>query len=492
MKAGVFRRIPLVTRLTIAVVGLLTFGLFVGTASMVVFLQFRLVGQIDEQLTSTADTIGSVALETLTSDDEDSFALPSGHYIELHDAEYGDYVWLQDSTREEDGSPDLTEYTFPLVTDEVSNATTVPNTDGDAPWRVITIQTTHHGQPSGQMTIGLPLGDVQYTINLFLQRVLLVDMLVIMLGAIVGSLLVTRAMRPLRQIEAVAGRIAAGDLSQRVPQDMAPTTEVGSLAQSLNQMLSQVEQSFDHRRASEERMQRFVSDASHELRTPLATVRGYGELYRLGGIPDEEVPRAMGRVESEATRMTALVEDLVTLARLDEQRPMSPEEVELVVLAGDAAGDLRALDPSRAISVVGLTSTKVTAVWAWADSNQVRQVLANLIGNVVQHTAPGTPAEIAVGYKDGMAVIEVRDHGQGVPEKELERVFGRFYRRDISRSRVSGGTGLGLAIVEAIVTAHNGEASAHPTPGGGLTIRVTFPTVTRSPHSSLRDKFTRK
>ena len=253
------------------------------------------------------------------------------------------------------------------------------------------------------------------------------------------------------------------------------TTEVGSLATSLNAMLTQIEHSFAVQRASEERMRRFVSDASHELRTPLATVRGYGELYRIGGIPESQVSSAMVRIESEATRMTGLVSDLLQLARLDEGRPLDLQTVELTGLADDAAADVRVLDPDRVVAVVGPDGGAPAPVHAVADEQRVRQILANLTENARMHTPAGTPVEIAVGSEGRTAVLEVRDHGPGVPPAETERIFGRFYRLDSSRSRASGGSGLGLAIVAAIAAAHGGTTRASETPGGGLTITVTLP-----------------
>ncbi|MDO5496238.1 MAG: HAMP domain-containing sensor histidine kinase, partial [bacterium] len=371
-------RVPLVGRLTAAVVGLLSFGLITGTAAMVLFLQDRLIQQVDEQLQVTARAITSTpALEQIARGEVESGLIPSDYFVLMQDPSFGSPTeWAPDHTLESYGRPDLTGYEFPLATTDTPNAQTVPNTRDAAPWRVMTIATksSEAASPTGIMTIGLPMRSVDATLSVFLQRVLIVDLMVITLGALIGSLVVTRAMRPLRQIEVVAGRIATGDLSQRVPQSHPPTTEVGSLARSLNIMLTQIERSFAHRQASERRMRRFVSDASHELRTPLATVRGYGELYRLGGIPEEELPRAMGRVESEATRMSGLVNDLLVLARLDEERGLNLDEVDLVVLAADAVADLRALDPTRPVAVVGLDGEQVEPVVTLADSDQLRQV----------------------------------------------------------------------------------------------------------------------
>jgi two-component system OmpR family sensor kinase len=228
-------------------------------------------------------------------------------------------------------------------------------------------------------------------------------------------------------------------------------------------------------------MRRFVSDASHELRTPLATIRGYGELYRMGALdtPDK-VDDTMGRVEDAARRMGLLVNDLLVLARLDEGRPLRAERVDLVAMADDAAQDLVALDPSRTVRVVGLTSETVPpALVVTGDGDRLRQVLTNLVGNVARHTPAGSAAELALGTAGegplARAVVEVRDHGPGVSPEQAARMFERFYRADSSRNRESGGSGLGLAIVAAIVGAHWGHVTTRSPAEGGLVVRVELP-----------------
>ena len=300
---------------------------------------------------------------------------------------------------------------------------------------------------------------------------------IVLLGAAAGTWAVRRSLKPLREIETTAAAIAAGDLSQRVPA-ASEHTEVGRLSAALNGMLAQIEQAFGAQTASEARMRRFVADASHELRTPLATIRGYGELYRMGALTTtDQVDDTMRRIEQSATRMGALVEDLLALARLDEGRPMRTGPVDLTVLAADAVSDLHALDPARPTRLVpledGAQSGPCVVV---GEESRLRQVLANLVGNAVQHTPSGTPVEIAVGLlPSGEGAIEVRDHGPGIDPEHAARVFERFYRVDASRGRDSGGAGLGMAIVAAIVAAHDGSVRLAQTPGGGTTVRVALP-----------------
>jgi two-component system OmpR family sensor kinase len=246
-------------------------------------------------------------------------------------------------------------------------------------------------------------------------------------------------------------------------------------------MLAQIEQSFAAREASEDKMRQFVADASHELRTPLAAVRGYAELYRQGAVrAPEEVASAMSRIEGEAGRMGGLVEDLLTLARLDDQRPLDIAPVDLVVLAADAAQDARAIEPDRSVQVVGLDGP-LTATLVPGDEAKLRQLLANLMSNALTHTPAGSPVEVAVGLREegATAVVEVRDHGRGVDPEQARKVFERFYRADPSRSRAAGGgNGLGLAIAAAIVAGHEGRIGVAPTPGGGATFVVQLPTTT--------------
>jgi two-component system OmpR family sensor kinase len=316
----------------------------------------------------------------------------------------------------------------------------------------------------------------------------LFGLLVMALCVLVGWLAIRRSFVPLREVEDTAAAIAAGDLSSRV-RERPRTTEVGRLTASLNGMLAQIEQAFRHREASEARTRRFAADASHELRTPLASIRGFAELYRQGAVPTDEVPRTLRRIEDEATRMGGLVEDLLLLARLDEQRPGRSEPVDLAVLANDAVHDARGLDPTRRFGLVGLVGLEGAGGPAPAvvigDEDRLRQVVANLMANAVRHTPDGTAVEVAVGVTAApdaagrstpRAVLEVRDHGPGLSPEQAERVFERFYRVDTSRTRGNGGgSGLGLSIVAAVVAAHGGRVEALPTPGGGATFRVEVP-----------------
>ena len=347
---------------------------------------------------------------------------------------------------------------------------TVGSVDGDTHWRVIAGQYTD----GTTFAVGMPLSGVNHTVQRFAVVSTLMSLLAVTTGGVLGFFATRRAFRPLRRIEDTAAAIAAGDLTRRVPV-RASHDEVASLSDSLNSMLGQIERSFTVQEASEAKMRQFVADASHELRTPLATVRGYAELYRQGAVTDpDHIAQSMDRIEGEASRMGVLVDDLLLLARLDDERPLEKSDIDLVVLAAETVHDARARMPDRAIQLVGLDGDLQPAVLR-GDESRVRQVLGNLLGNALMHTGHDVPVEVAIGLEGEVAVLEVRDHGTGIDPAVAEQVFERFYRVDKARSRARGGSGLGLAIVSAIVHQHGGTVRAVETPGGGATFRVELP-----------------
>jgi two-component system, OmpR family, sensor kinase len=277
-------------------------------------------------------------------------------------------------------------------------------------------------------------------------------------------------LRPLQRMEQTAGAIAAGDLSARV-ESTDERTEVGRLGTALNAMLGQIERAFAARAESEDRMRRFLADASHELRTPLTSIRGYAEAFRLGPARDpERLEQAMSRIEEEAGRMGVLVDDLLTLARLDELPEPVREAIDLTEVAAQAREDALTAAPARRIELVAEGEVPVTG-----DGDQLRRVVANLLRNAIQHTPPGTPIEVTVSRSNGEARLAVRDHGDGLPDGAAAHVFERFWRGERSRGRDGGGAGLGLAIVAAIVQAHGGRAGARDAPGGGALFEVVLP-----------------
>jgi two-component system OmpR family sensor kinase len=325
----------------------------------------------------------------------------------------------------------------------------------------------------GLTIVAVPLNGVEDRLHrlLLVEGLVIVGVLLVLAAAAWG--LVRVGLRPLEKISDTADAIAAGDLSRRV-EVTEPHTEVGRLGLAFNAMLGRLEEAFRAREASESRLRRFLADVSHELRTPLASIRGYSELFRIGAArKPEDADRAMTRIEEEAARMGVLVEDLLTLARLDEVHDRPAEAVDVSQLAEDAAADARALDPARTISVAAGDESIVLG-----DANQLRQVLANLLGNAVVHTPAGAPISVAVRRDDGHVELEVRDHGPGLPTDEPNELFERFWRDANGKRR---GAGLGLAIVAGIVEAHGGSVRAANADGGGATFVVRLPLAGAAP-----------
>lgn len=473
-----WERRPLSAQLVGLITALLALGLVMSGTVMLGLLQRHLVSQIDEQLRTTSPSV--LGANDLTGQTGDS-ALPSLYYIRSSILGREDSVSYYPGTLEVAGTPKIPALLeigeVPDTDDRITRPVTVSSSRAGATWRAVAfpIYAERSREPIGVMTVALPLSDIQRTIRTTAAYFIIAGLVIVAAGATIGSSLVRRSLLPLREIESTAGKIAAGDLTQRVPL-APPTTEVGSLALSLNSMLTQVEQSFEARQASEKKIRRFVSDASHELRTPLAAISGYCELYSMGGVPADRVDEVMGRIQSESNRMATLVEDLLTLARLDEGRPLEFTDLDLVKLADNAVFDLQALDPTRSVGLCSLGGHRppMTLV-ARADRDRISQVFTNVIGNIVRYTPQGSPVEIALGRVGGAAVVEFRDHGPGIADADRTRVFERFYRAESSRARSHGGSGLGLAIVAGILAAHKGSATLTKTKGGGLTVRIELP-----------------
>ena len=299
-----------------------------------------------------------------------------------------------------------------------------------------------------------------------------------------GALIVRRTLAPLDRVAATATKVSElrldrGEvrLAQRVPErDTDPRTEVGQVGVALNRMLDHIGNALEARHASEMQVRQFVADASHELRTPLAAIRGYAELSRRSRAPiPGEIAHVLGRVESEAKRMTGLVEDLLLLARLDAGRPLAHDPVDLSMLVVDTVSDAHATGP-RHYWQLDLPEEPVVVI---GDGARLHQVLANLLANARTHTPEGTTVTVGVASTGGAAVLRVSDAGPGIPAELQPHIFERFARGDSSRSRAAGSTGLGLSIVHAVVTAHGGRVSVESRPG-----RTTFTVVLPSSPSA--------
>ena len=292
-------------------------------------------------------------------------------------------------------------------------------------------------------------------------------------------LTIAQALRPLREVERTAKLVASGDLSQRLI-ERPGKTEIARLNRSLNTMLDSLEDSVSSRNKTLGQMRRFVADASHELRTPLVSVRGYAELYRKGALKKKsEVQEAMQRIESEAIRMSSLVESLLTLARLDENQQLEAKKLDMIELVQSVLKSSSATDKKLSFSVLTLSGAKLAKnekIFAEINESQIRQVLVNLIENAKRFSSNKSSIEVGVGQKtEDEVIIEVIDHGEGIPKQLRDKIFERFYRADNSRNRETGGTGLGLAIVKEIVLLHKGRIEVRETPQGGATFRIKLP-----------------
>ena len=326
----------------------------------------------------------------------------------------------------------------------------------------------------------------------------------ILLLAAGGRWLIGRGLAPLSQMAGTAQRITTqGDLTARMP-DADDSTEVGRLGTAINTMLDRIQQAFGARLRSEHKVRQFAADASHELRTPLTTIRGYAELYRQGALGPDQLPDAMRRIEQEAKRMSTLVAELLELARLDRTSSLDITETDLAVLVRDAVADARAVEPARPVYAEAPDSL-IAAV----DEARIRQVLANLLGNVREHTPVAAATAVRLAQVHGGVVLEVADSGPGMPDADAARAFDRFYRgaerpagepwpgqaengtgsaRGVTGNGTangdgesSGGSGLGLAIVAAIAQAHGGQATLESAPGYGTRVRVWLPTAATAP-----------
>jgi two-component system OmpR family sensor kinase len=455
--------------LAVTAVGLLLLG-------TITYLEQRsfLYEQVDEQARAAAGPVGAALSEegigpSIGGPDGPRqgpdrgggprFGLPRGTYGERRDASGR---FLGSTVIDFSGTSVAVD---PAIPDrlEAGQLVTVDGENGDDQrYRVYADPT-----PGGGLTVvAIPLRETDRN----LQRLLVVESLVItgvlLLLAALAWVLVRIGLLPLDRMTATAGRIAGGDLSHRV-ETADGRSEVGRLGLALNQMLDRLEQAFTERERSEERLRRFIADASHELRTPLASIRGYAELFRMGAAADEAgVTRSMRRIEDEATRMGILVEDLLTLARLDEVAGAPHVDVDLAALVVDAADDARARAPDREITVHQAEPAVVRG-----DADQLRQVLANLTRNALVHTPAGTAMELSVhGGR-----MTVRDHGPGLPTDDVAAIFERFWRAEGGRERGKSGAGLGLAIVAAIVDAHGGRVHARNADGGGAEFVVDLP-----------------
>ncbi|HTR74466.1 MAG TPA: HAMP domain-containing sensor histidine kinase [Solirubrobacterales bacterium] len=483
-------RFSLRTRLLVLLVALAVVGLAVADFASYRALHNYLYDRVDQQLESA---VGPMTINLIQEAEQEgeggrvsgfgeppkgvvgpgpgpNSQLPPGTYGELRNA---DGELIHETSFEFGGEevavpevPSDLKATSLEAEEEISPQTVGERDGGSEEFRAAAVEL-----PNGATTVvAVPLGSTDATLSHLALIELVVSGVILIALGVAAWWLIGLGLRPLRRMGEVAGQIADGDLSRRVEPD-DDRTEVGRLGRSLNAMLHQIEAAFAERAAGERRLRRFLADASHELRTPLASIRGYSELYRIGAAREPaEVERAMDRIEAKSARMGGLVDDLLTLARVDEVREPEREPLDLRELLEDARDDARAAAPTREIT---LNPTGPVAMEA--DGDALRRVFANLLRNAIVHTPDGTPIEIRLQAGDAWATIEVRDHGPGLPAGDPNAVFERFWRDSASRGRDDGGAGLGLAIVAALVSAHGGTVDASNPPDGGALFTVRLP-----------------
>jgi two-component system OmpR family sensor kinase len=464
---------------------------FVTTTSLRSFL----INEVDQQLVSSQRTVAHRVIDEISGPglfvdggDGGRNLSPTSFYVEVADPTGTLVAQTNVGLRGSSDPPPA------LTTDELRlNASGVPS-GSNQPFTVVA-----QNDPSlsyrvllsplpggvGSLVLAAPLRSVEATVH----RLILIEILAgIAVVAIVGAVsfyVVRLGLRPLDDVTDTASAIAAGDLSQRV-EETESRTEVGRLASAFNNMLSRIETAFRERersesrlRESEHRLRRFVADASHELRTPLTSIRGFAELFRQGAVrTPAEVEKAMGRIEENSSRMALLVDELLLLARLDQEPSVVRSPVDISGVVHDAVTDARAVEPGRPIS---LDADRPLIVEG--NEVQLRQAVANLLSNARVHTPPETPVHVRVSSQDDSVVVEVADEGPGMGEEQAARAFERFYRADPSRSRGQGGTGLGLSIVAAIAAAHGGRASVESSPGRGANFRFEIPVLRPEPEA---------
>ena len=505
-----WREWSLRSRMVVAIAALAAVGLIVADFSGMLLLRSSLIERLDTRLMGQAGQVPWGGVSLVPDRPRGSGPGPSStsmYYTSNGTAFYGPN---SGTTQPQLG-------TFEALKAHANQGPfTVNGADGQ--WRVQVWSRTEH---DGFGVAAISLAEVEATQETLLLIDVAVTMLVLVGIGAAAARVVSLGLRPLTRMELAAAEIAGGDLSRRV-EDADPHTESGRLGTALNTMLVRIETAMADRTASEQRLRQFLADAAHELRTPLTSIQGFAELYRRGGArPGPELDEAMGAIESEVGRMRLLVNDLLLLARLDEERPLSQHRVDLLEVAADAVRDAHVRVPTRFVLLGPLDDRDDTfdPVTVAGDEARLRQVTTNLVANALQHTPDHAEVVVRVGLSnigsghdatvdpnpasdngipdddtagnamarpaavaghelargEPVAVIEVADTGPGMASADAARAFERLYRAHASRSRRHGGAGLGLSIVAAIVQAHGGRCELWTAPGRGARFRVLLP-----------------
>jgi two-component system, OmpR family, sensor kinase len=465
-------------RLTIGVLVLSAIGFVGAGVGSQALLRDYLINQVDDQLLSvvggTADRLDRAGIERDSDDGDDGAArqgltplnrVPTTISVTVLDP-FGNLVG---GIGGDFNSNKITDYVKGLLPGQVAAYGSKPFTI-QAPGPDFRVATTVLPSSLGSVIVAQSLADFDKTTRQIGSVFLIIGSLVLIFIAFASRQVIKVGMRPLERIEETAEKIAAGDLSARLD-NFEPDTEVGRLSTSLNTMLSRIEEAFDARMQSEDKLRRFVADASHELRTPLTAIRGFAELHRQGAVPDgEKTNELISRIEKESMRMGYLVEDLLMLARMDQSRELVISDVDLSALLQEAVTSAQVAGPDHVI-----TSNISAGVMTKGDADKIYQVVTNLLANARAHTPAGTAITVSAFKEGADAFVTVADNGPGLSAEDQARIFERFYRVDASRQRNSkDGSGLGLSIVDAVMRAHGGDVTVASELGKGATFTLHF------------------
>ncbi|MEU7865502.1 HAMP domain-containing sensor histidine kinase [Dactylosporangium sp. NPDC049140] len=488
MNLRLWRRWTVRTRIVVSVVSIAAVALITANVIGVLFLNWYLMERVDQQLAGPFR--GRLPNASATQNRR-----PEGQFSPGPDFQ----VFRFDAEGRPDGSAE-TPLVDPKLFGDIKQraAAGVPFTvdAADTQWRV-RVQEWPTGNGYGYGAFAISLKDVEATRDQMVQYTSGVSLFLLVLVGVATAALVRVGLAPLTRMEEAAADIAAGNLSRRID-DADSHTESGRLGIALNTMMTRIEGAVDESAASERRLRQFLADAAHELRTPLTSVQGFAELYRRGGAPPgPALDEAMECIDAEVSRMRLLVNDLLTLARLDEERPLQQHPVDLLAVAADTVRDAHVRVPTRFVQLAALDERSATfePVTVEGDEARLRQVIGNLVSNALQHTSEDTRIVVRVGRAEPpkmlpiatvgpelpegvpLGCIEVSDTGPGMKPDDAVRVFERLYRAEGSRSRRYGGAGLGLSIVASIVQAHGGRVELWTAPGQGATFRVLLPAL---------------
>ncbi len=452
-------------RLTVGTMVLVAAGLLAGDVTAYLAVRAFLADRVDRNLTVVAERGREAVLrssgEPVTAETVERL-MPSDVYLAMYDAN-GRQVFERSTL---DGATSARTAENPVGDDPVT-LESVPDGDIRAVGITLPDQRPMRFVDEGEayevtrLVVGISRADDSATLRNLVHVEIACAAVILLFVLLASRGVLSTGLAPLRSVVETARQIGRGDLGRRLPVG-DPRTEVGAVSFALNQ-------AFDQREASESRLRRFVADASHELRTPLSTIHGWADLYVSGGIDDwDGIDDAMTHIRAESQRMSDLVDQLLTLARLDAHEPLSLTFLDLSSVCAQAVADLQITTRTHDVTIHAGRFVEVAA-----DATALRRVVDNLLTNAVHHTPDGTEVEVHVADGASGATLTVVDHGGGLTDAQRTRAFERFWRADAQRA-APGGTGLGLAITRDIVVAHGGTISLSETDGGGLTVTVHF------------------